>query len=527
MDDGYYGMYPFTVYTYDKVDSTNAMAKRAIEHSGDSVNLSVHVAGEQTEGRGRNNRTWVNTEDSVMMSIVIKTRLAMEKISMLNLVAAVAVKNAIMRLTHNGVNIAVKWPNDIITTDSYEKVCGILSEVMKHDNAKYAIIGIGLNLNARTMPDDLLQPATSVYLHYGKYIEILKAVDEILKQFKFQYDYFMKDQAGFLNDFAKNCITLGHHVAVSNGEGIRYGLGDKLSPNGFLIVKYEGGVSEAVSCGDVSIRNMRTVDSEMVRKLMPKPKPFANKSAFGRAAMIVGSDDMPGAAIMSTKACIRAGAGLTRALIPKGIAPSFANVPEAMLVTDDKKADELIEWASSICIGCGMTVSERTRALVEKVLKSGKKCLLDADALNTVAEHRELLELLHDKVVITPHPGEMGRLMQLDTDFVVQNFTNCALDFAEKHGCTVLLKSYYSVIVSPSGVIRYNDSGSIALAKGGSGDVLAGLVTGLMAQGVKPFDAASFGSYLLGVSAEDVMKVLKFRFAGASDIIDVISTELK
>lgn len=527
MDNAVYGMYPFTVYTYDRVDSTNSVAMRAVKHSKEQMHFSVHVAGEQTDGRGRNDRKWINTEDSVMMSIVVKTRLAMEKIPMLNLAAAVAVKNAVMKLTRNGMRLSVKWPNDVITSDSYEKVCGILSETMRLDNAKYAIIGIGLNLNARTMPDDLLQPATSVYLHYGKYIDVLKAVDEILKQFKLQYEYLMKDPNGFLKGFAEDCITLGHHVSVDDGKSIRYGMGERLAPNGQLIVRFEGGVSDVVYSGDVSIRNMRTIDRALAKKLMPKPKPFANKGAFGKAAMIVGSPDMPGAALMSTKACIRAGAGLTRALIPEEIKASFAAVPEAMLVTDCNKADELIEWADSICIGCGMGVSERTRALLDKVLKSGKKCVIDADALNTMSKHRELLELLHENTVITPHPGEMGRLMECETERAAADLTSCAKEFALKYGCNVLMKSHYSAVVSPAGVIRYNDSGNEALAKGGSGDVLAGLIAGLMAQKVKPFDAASLGAYLLGVSAEEVICFLRNRFAGATDIIDVISTEIQ
>lgn len=527
MDNNIYGMYPFTVYTYDKIDSTNAVAIRAVKYEKDRMHMTAHVAGEQTAGRGRNDRTWINTEDSVMMSIVIKTRLAMEKIPVLNLVAAVAVRNAVLKLTNNHINIAIKWPNDIITSDTYEKLCGILSETVRIDNSKYAVIGIGLNLNARTMPDNLLQPATSVYLHYGQYIEVLKMVDAILVQFKLQYDLMMKDMDAFLKGFSKECITLGHHVSVNDGKTIRYGIGDRLAPNGQLVVRYEGGVSDVVYSGDVSIRNLRTIDEKLAEKLMPKPKPFANKGAFGKAAMIVGSPDMPGAALMSTKACIRAGAGLTRALIPKQIAPFFAVIPEAMLVTEDERSDELIDWATVIGIGCGMGVSERTHDLVEKVLHSKKKCVIDADALNTMAKHRELLELLHENAVVTPHPAEMARLMECEVQYVVDNFTSCAIDFAARYGCTVQLKSHYSVTVSPNGTVRYNDSGSDALAKGGSGDVLTGLITGLMAQGVKPYDSATLGAYMLGTSAENVIKLLKNRFACATDIVEAISSELQ
>jgi NAD(P)H-hydrate epimerase len=121
----------------------------------------------------------------------------------------------------------------------------------------------------------------------------------------------------------------------------------------------------------------------------------------------------------------------------------------------------------------------------------------------------------------------MGRLMECETERAAADLTSCAKEFALKYGCNVLMKSHYSAVVSPAGVIRYNDSGNEALAKGGSGDVLAGLIAGLMAQKVKPFDAASLGAYLLGVSAEEVICFLRNRFAGATDIIDVISTEIQ
>ena len=526
MENGKYQKFPYMVYTYDSVDSTNAVARRAVEMVGEGMDMSVHVAGEQTNGRGRNGRTWLNTDDAVMMSIVMLTKLRMDMMPILNLVAAAAVKNAVYRLTGGAVGLTVKWPNDLLTEDRLEKVCGILSEAVSFHGKKYAVIGIGLDLNEKKMPDGLLQPASSIRLNYGKYIGVLDAVNTILEEFEKQLKLMNADTDAFLSEYAKDCVSIGHHVKVDSGNSIRFGVGDRLAPNGQLIVRYEDGTTDVVYAADVSVRNLDTVDEKLALKLMPKRKRDSNKGTNGRALLIVGSENMPGAALMSTKACIRGGAGLVKVLIPEAVKPMYSLIPEAMLETDDSKADELIKWAGTILIGCGMGVFARTKELLEKVLKSGKPCVIDADALNTMAKHRELLELLHEKAVITPHPGEMARLVGSTPDEVLKNFTPSALGFAEKYGCTVLLKSAVSVVVSPDLTIRYNDAGTSGLAKGGSGDVLAGLVTALSAQGAKPFDAASLGSYLLGLSSEKALDFLHNRFVAAGDIIDIIASEL-
>jgi acetylornithine deacetylase/succinyl-diaminopimelate desuccinylase-like protein len=108
------------------------VARRSVELLGASADMCVHAAGSQTDGRGRRGRTWLDTEGAVMMSIVQKTRLPMEKLPILNLVAAAAVRNALMRLVP-GAELSVKWPNDVVTSDRYEKVCGILSEAVSSD----------------------------------------------------------------------------------------------------------------------------------------------------------------------------------------------------------------------------------------------------------------------------------------------------------------------------------------------------------------------------------------------------------
>lgn len=525
MENGNYQHYPFTVYTYDEVDSTNAVARRAVISCGDMYDMTVHVAGSQTEGRGRNGRTWLNTDDAVMMSIVHTAKLPAARLPMLNLAAAAAVRKAVMKLTGNAFELSVKWPNDVVTSRGLEKLCGILSEVVAVNGKKYAVIGIGLDLNAGSMPGDLLQPATSVFLECGRRFRVLDAVDAILDEYLVQYELLKLDPEAFLNCFGEYCISVGRHVAVHSGDTVRYGIGDRLAKDGRLIVRFEDGALEEVSAGDVSIKNKSALDAELIKKLMPKREPKGNKGSNGRAGLIVGSCDMPGAALMCAKACVRAGAGLTKALVPDGIRAAFASVPEVMLEREEN-ADSFIDWASAVGVGCGMGVSERTAKLLEKVLLSKKPCVIDADALNTMAQRPELMKLLHSNAVLTPHPGEMARLCGCATEEVVKRFSETAIAFAAEHGCCVLLKSASSIIVSPNGNVRYNDSGNSGLAKGGSGDVLAGLVTSMLAQGAKPFDAASIGSFLLGSSAEKALGLLRERFIEAGDIIDIVASEL-
>lgn len=525
MKDDFYRMHGYDVYTYDRIDSTNEVSKRAIDAMGIEMHNSAHVTGEQTAGKGRQGRTWLNTEGAVMMSIVKNTRMSVKRIPIISLAAAATVMNVLTRMTKDKLDISIKWPNDIVTTDRMEKICGILSEMIVCDDKKYVIVGIGVNLNALTMPEGLLQPATSVYRCTGIRLRIMDVVSEIIKEFDVQYELLTKDPEGFLDCFSKNCISLNRHVAVSDAKGTRYGKSEKLTGEGSLVVQFEDGKKEVVMAADVSIRNQESITESLALKIRPKRRADSNKGSHGRALIIAGSENMPGAALMCTKACIRAGAGLTKVLVPKSLTPSFAVVPEAMLCNDDAEIDKLIEWASVILIGCGMGVNDRTKYLLEKALKSKKTCIVDADALNTMSANRELLKLLHDNTVITPHPAEFARLCACDTEEVLRGSTLKSMEFASEYGCFVLLKSSVSVIAAPDGRIRYNDSGNSALAKGGSGDVLAGLITGFAAQGAKPFNAASLGAYTLGISAEKALEFLNNRFVAATDIVDMIAAD--
>jgi len=501
------------IIKYSEIDSTNAEAKRLAAEGG-AEGCTVIMAERQTAGRGRGSRKWLNTEGALLMTILTEHKGQPDELPLLGFAAAMAVKTALGRLTDGTLNLSVKWPNDVITEPEKRKLCGILSESFSMDNRVFAAVGIGVDLNCESIPQGLLQPASSVYMETGIKLDPETAAADIAAEYLRLTERLSKSRKDFLDLYEKSCETMGL-VAVTTGRAAepaeaedgqtRFGTAMEIAKDGGLIVEFEDGSRQTVYAADVSVRSSRYIDAQSAYALQPK---------------------RTGAAVMCTAAAIRAGAGLTKALIPEGLVPSFAALPEAILVTGDDLASELASWATAIGIGCGMGVSQRTAALLKTVLLSGKPCVIDADGLNTMSKHRELLELLHENCVLTPHPAEMSRLMGCDTAAVLADFTGTALRLAKAHGCTVLLKSARSVIASPEGSIRYNAAGNSGLAKGGSGDVLTGIITSMLAQGASPFDAASIGSYLLGCSADKALELLAERFITATDVVSAIGISL-
>lgn len=267
------------------------------------------------------------------------------------------------------------------------------------------------------------------------------------------------------------------------------------------------------------------IDEDFIRTLLPERKQVTNKGNYGKALIAAGSRNMPGAAVMAARACLRTGAGLTKALVPQSIVATFACIPEVMVCPDtENEIADLVNWCTAIGIGCGMGNDESRKAKLKAVLQSDRKAVIDADGLNAMDE--ELKQLLNENHVITPHPGEMARLTGKSVQAVVSDPVDAAAAFAGEHGCTVLLKNTVTVIAAPDGRVRYNKTGNTGLAKGGSGDVLTGIITALLAQGLAPFDAASAGAFLLGVSADKALDILKTRMLAAGDVIDALTSVL-
>lgn len=287
-------------------------------------------------------------------------------------------------------------------------------------------------------------------------------------------------------------------------------------------------------CGDVSVQNlypdvsepqMFRLEERDAEALLPK-RPFdSHKGMNGHALLCVGSKTYPGAALLSSRAALRGGAGLLTVCTPDPVRPFFASLPEAITVptgTEDWCGECLpavkttMERKQAIAIGSGVGKGDCI-PVIEAALRTGTRLVLDADALNQIAKHRETLSLLHENVVLTPHVGEMARLLETDTEAILSDPLGAVRTFP----CTTLLKGA-TTLIHANGKIAFTTFGNPGLAKGGSGDVLTGLIAALLAQGLGAFDAACAGAYLLGVSADRAMKLLGERALLASDVIDMV-----
>ena len=237
--------------------------------------------------------------------------------------------------------------------------------------------------------------------------------------------------------------------------------------------------------------------------------------------------------MMSTLAALRTGPGITTLAAPvsvvQGIAPQLM---EAMTVSLPETPEgsvaggavsgiaEELERASACLIGCGLRHTRESADLVRAVLNAARGTLvLDADALNCIGENAELLHGLARPAIITPHPGEMARLCGKSVAEILEKPAETALRYASDAGCVVVLKGHRTLVASPEGELWQNTTGNAGLAKGGSGDVLAGMIAGLAAQGMPPADAAVCGVYLHGYAADRLAERMSMRSMLARDII--------
>lgn len=214
----------------------------------------------------------------------------------------------------------------------------------------------------------------------------------------------------------------------------------------------------------------------------------ANKGAFGRLLIIAGSDNMPGAAALSAMSALRGGCGLVYVAIDGPARTAFSSlVPEAVLASRSE-IPELLSRVNAVAIGPGLGRAGETLALVESVLKETKlPVVVDADGLAGLAPHQ--------KLVITPHPGEAAELLGSSTKEVQANREQSVRALSEKYGAVALLKGARTLIAT-EGQLFYNREGSVALATAGSGDVLTGVIGALLAGGLSPLEATRVGAWL-------------------------------
>ena len=271
----------------------------------------------------------------------------------------------------------------------------------------------------------------------------------------------------------------------------------------------------------------KRLNDKSFARLLPPRRANGNKSTFGKVLVIAGSMNMAGAAILAARGAFAAGCGMVMVLTDECNRTIIQNaVPEALLATYDEEIDEevvaaALEWAGCVLIGPGISLSDEAKQLMDQVMSQieNKPIVLDADALNILSENDNTVKLAGKKAIITPHVGEMSRLVGMPVTEIQSHMIETAEAFCAHHGVTVVLKDAVSVISAPRRKTYENVSGNSGMATAGSGDVLAGIITGLVAQGAGLFDAAILGSYIHG-RAGDFAAAKKSRYCmTASDII--------
>jgi hydroxyethylthiazole kinase-like uncharacterized protein yjeF len=279
--------------------------------------------------------------------------------------------------------------------------------------------------------------------------------------------------------------------------------------------------------------------SGAVRALLPERPPDANKGTFGRALIIAGSEGMTGAAALAGEAAGRVGAGLVFVAVPKTLLPVLevkltealkVPLPETPTHAHTVKAwdalAERIESSTAVAVGPGIGRHPDTAALIRRLLsEAARPIVVDADGLNAVAPAGA--DTFPHDAVITPHPGEMGRLLDRSAEEVQADRLATAREAATRFGCIVVLKGAGTVVAAPDGRAWINPTGSAGMATGGTGDVLTGAIVGLLAQGLAPLDAARAGVYLHGMAGELAVAAIGDAGTIAGDLLPRLPTALR
>jgi ADP-dependent NAD(P)H-hydrate dehydratase len=282
------------------------------------------------------------------------------------------------------------------------------------------------------------------------------------------------------------------------------------------------------------------VSSEPLPALEPR-EVTSHKGTYGRVLLVGGSRGMAGSIAMAGIAAMRAGAGLATVATPRvvqGVVASFSPLLMTVGLADDDDhfahdalppLQDLAEEADVVAIGPGLGRSASVRTIVAALYRHAPKpMVVDADALNGLAELEGVLESPHGPRILTPHPGEMARLLESklgDTDQVRASAAT-TLAAADPVGQTIVVLKGHRTVIARADQVAYNSSGNPGMATAGAGDVLTGIIAGLLAQGLPPWDAARLGAYLHGL-AGDLAAAEKGQMSlVATDLIDFLSTAI-
>ena len=274
--------------------------------------------------------------------------------------------------------------------------------------------------------------------------------------------------------------------------------------------------------------------AQMIKEMLPHRDPWGHKGTFGKVYCLCGSVGFTGAPVFAARAAVRTGCGLV-----------YLGVPESVWEVVAKKCDEAMPFpfpaqegklafsgedalrraivpCDAFLMGCGLGRSEESDQLVRNLLDVEKPLVLDADGINALPGHIDRLDGRKAPTVLTPHEGEFARIGDLST-----GRETAAADFAKTHGVYLVLKGHRTVIAAPDGRLAVNTTGNSGMAKGGSGDVLSGMLVSLLGQGMAPFEAACAAAYLHGLCGDLAAAEKTERAMTPTDMIEKLPNAYK
>jgi len=274
-------------------------------------------------------------------------------------------------------------------------------------------------------------------------------------------------------------------------------------------------------------------------------KTNSHKKDFGHVFIIAGSPQYSGAAVLCAEAALRSGSGLVTLGLPKSLNNAIIKIkPKEVMtlplpetkegvlgISSYKKIEKFIEHVDILTIGPGLGQDGSTKALIRKVIRNTTKPLvIDADGLNALAGHLNLLRkpITPNRIpILTPHPGEMSRLLGISIKEIQQKRKNIAKSFSKGYNCYTVLKGYQTVVADPKGKIYINKTGNPGMATAGSGDVLTGIIASFLGQGLEPFAAAKYAVFIHGLAGDLAAKEKTEICLIACDIIAKIPAAVK
>ena len=284
---------------------------------------------------------------------------------------------------------------------------------------------------------------------------------------------------------------------------------------------------------EASLRDAILTREEALAALPPRPGD-SHKGTFGHLLVLAGSPGKTGAAALAAQAAMRCGTGLVTLGAPESLAPILATkltevmcepLPETDARTLGRKALErlrdLAAGKTALAVGPGISTHPETREVVVSIVRGATlPAVVDADGLNALKGRADTLHGAHGPRVLTPHPGEMGRLLGVESSAVNADRIGCARAFAAQHGVVLVLKGAHTIIARPDGEVRVNLTGNPGMASGGMGDALTGMIGGFLAQGVEAGAAAGLAVYLHGLAADRAARERGRVGLLASDVIE-------